>query len=117
MVLPAATAAAFTWVVGLLDWSQRGFFSSALWAVLGAGAGEVLGVGAGILLGRAMYPTDAGNRGLLMVFVAPALAVLGAVLFMELFKPGEEVEAYASISVAQGQGGGLVFGPAFGGRF
>lgn len=118
MVLPASVGAAFTWLVGLLDWSQRGVFSSALWAVLGAGVGELLGLGAGTLLGRALYPGDTGARGLVMVFLAPAVAVLGAVIFMELFKPGEEVEgAYASISVARTWNGGLAFGPAFGFRF
>lgn len=118
MVLPATVAAGFTWFVGLLDWSQRGVFSSALWAVLGAGAGELLGLGAGTLIGRAMYPNDLGARGIVTIFLAPAFAVLGAVIFMELFKPGEEVEgAYATISVARAQSGGLVFGPAFGMKF
>ncbi|GEM_PF-3083848 len=118
MVLPAATAAVTTWFIGLLDWSQRGVFSSLLWAVLGAGAGELIGLGAGTLIGRAMYPTDLGARGIVTVFIAPAVAVLGAVIFMELFKPGEEVEgAYASLSVARTQNGGLAFGPAVGFRF
>ena len=62
------------------------------------------GLGAGTLIGRAMYPNDSGTRGIVMVFLAPAFAVLGAVIFMELFKPGEEVEGpYATISVARAQ--------------
>jgi hypothetical protein len=117
MVLPAAATAAFGWLVGLFDGAQRGIFSSALWALLGAAGGELLGVGAGSLIGRSAYPNDSGLAGIVMVFAAPALSALTATLFMELFKPGEEVAPYVSLSVARGYNGAGVFGPALGLRF
>lgn len=117
MVIPATAAAAFSWVIGLFDLSQRTFVGSAIWAILGAAVGEGVGLGAGYLLGRAMFPNDAGTRGLVLIAMGPALAAIGAVLFMELFKPGEEVGPAATLSVTRDATGALAFGPALVGRF
>lgn len=117
MVTPAIGAAVFAWVVGLLDFSQRTFVGSAIWALLGAAVGEAAGLGVGYLLGRSMFPTDPGAQGLTFVACGPALAALGAVVFMELFKPGEEIPAYGSISVSRDVTGRTVLGPAVVGRF
>lgn len=117
MVTPAVGAAAFAWIVGLLDFSQRTFVGSAIWALLGAAIGEGAGLGLGYLLGRSMFPTDPGAQGLTFVAVGPAVAALGAVVFMELFKPGEEIPAHASISLTRDVTGRTVLGPAIGGTF
>jgi hypothetical protein len=117
MVTPAIGAAIFAWVVGLLDFSQRTFVGSAIWALLGAAVGEAAGLGVGYLLGRSMFPTDPGAQGLTFVACGPAVAALGAVVFMELFKPGEEIPAHGSISVSRDATGRTVLGPAVVGRF
>ncbi len=109
-VVPALACAAFAWFAGLLDFSQRSVVGSALWAVLGAAAGEVVGLGIGAGVGRGIYPSDEGAAGLVAVFLAPAVAALGAVLFMEIFKPGEEV--YASLNLGRAHDGSLAMGPA-----
>jgi hypothetical protein len=124
MVLPATVAAAVAWTVGLLDLAQRGLVSSALWSVLGAAAGELLGLGIGSLVGRSLYPSDPSASAIVTLFLAPAFAALGAVILMELLKPGEEVASgrrpgegargWASLSVSRTRGGGLAVGPALG---
>ncbi len=109
-VLPAVGCAALAWLAGLLDFPQRTLFGSAIWSLLGSAVGEAVGVGAGALLGRAMYPHDSGAAGVVAVFCGPAGAVLGALLFMELFKPGEEV--YATLELDRARNGSLAMGPA-----
>jgi hypothetical protein len=114
-VVPLVACAAFSWFAGLLDFSQRSIIGSALWALIGAGAGELVGLGVGALVGRAMYPSDDGAAGIVALFIAPAVAAFGAVLFMELFKPGEEV--YATLDVGRARDGSLALGPALLMRF
>lgn len=114
-VVPLVACAALSWLAGLFDISQRSVLGSAIWAALGALAGELVGVGAGILVGNAMFPDDQGGAGLVAVAFGPAFAALGAVLFMELFKPGEEV--YATINTVRTHDGSLAMGPAFLMRF
>lgn len=115
MVVPGVGAAAFAWIVGLLDLSQRTIAGSAVWGLLGAAIGEGAGLGIGYAIGKAKFSSDPGVQGLIFVGVAPAFAALGAVIFMELFKPGEEIGP--SISVARSANGTLVYGPAIAGRF
>lgn len=114
-VVPVVACAALSWLAGLFDLSQRSVLGSAIWAALGALAGELIGVGAGLLVGNAMFPDDQGAAGLVAVSFGPAFAALGAVLFMEIFKPGEEV--YATLNAVRAHDGSLAMGPAFLMRF
>jgi hypothetical protein len=114
-VVPAVACAAFAWFAGLLDFSQRSIIGSALWSLLGAAAGEVVGLGVGSLVGHGFYPNDQGAAGLVAVAFGPAVAAFGALLLMEIFKPGEEV--YASLDVQRTRDGALAMGPALFMRF
>lgn len=102
--LPAGLAAVAGWVVGLLDLGQRSFLGSALWAVLGAVVGELGGLGLGYLLGRSLAPADFAGAASIAVLVAPVFAAFGAVLFMELLKPGELVASASLLPVRDGRG-------------
>lgn len=115
-VLPGALAAGGAWLVGLFDLGQRNFFTNLLFAIAGGALGELVGLGAGVLLGRSIYPGDPSAAGLVSVAVAPAFAAFGAMLFMELFKPGEEVGG-ASLQLVPDGRGGIAAGPAWVGRF
>ena len=91
-VLPGGLAAAGSWTIGLIDLRQRGLFTSALFAILGAAIGEAVGFGVGSLVGRGAFPNDASAASLVGVAFGPGFAALTATLFMELFKGGHEVE-------------------------
>jgi hypothetical protein len=114
-VIPVVACAAIAWLAGLFDFSQRSIIGSALWSVLGSLAGELVGVGAGLLVGNAMFPDDQASAYLVALAFGPAVAALGAVIFMEIFKPGEEV--YATIDAVRTRNGSLALGPAFLMRF
>ena len=114
-VFPTVATAALSWLVGLFDWGQRSVLGSAIWAVLGAAAGELAGLGLGDLLGHALYPNDHGASAIVTIFFAPAVSAIGAMIFMEAFKPGQDV--YASINLTRTRSGALALGPAFGLRF
>lgn len=104
-VLPAALAAGGSWLVGLLDASQRSLPMSFLHALLGGVVGQAAGLGAGYLVGRAAAgPTDQSGAMAIAVFVAPAFAALGSTLFMELFKPGEVTVSASVLPVRDGRG-------------
>ena len=103
--LPAALAAGGSWLVGLLDAGQRSVPMSLVHALLGAVTGQVVGLGAGYLLGRAAAgPNDLSGAMSISVFVAPAFAALGSVVFMELFKPGAVTVSASVAPVRDGRG-------------
>lgn len=114
--LPAGLATAGAWLIGLFDLSQRGFFSNLFFAVLGGALGELVGVGAGVLVGRSAAPSDSSLAGIIAVSMGPAFAALGAMFFMELFKPGE-LPAHASVLFVPDGRGGLAAGPSLIGHF
>ncbi|MCC6337080.1 MAG: hypothetical protein IT380_24190 [Myxococcales bacterium] len=110
--LPAVMAAGASWLIGLMDASQRSVPGSLLHALLGAAVGQLAGLGVGYLIGRAVAgPADLSGAMAISVFVAPAFAALGAVLFMELFKPGE-LKVSASVSPLRDAGGLSGLAPA-----
>lgn len=110
--LPAALAAGGSWLVGLLDASQRSVLGSLLHAVLGAAVGQAAGLGAGFLIGRsAAGAGDLSGALSISVFVAPAFAAVGSVVFMELFKPGS-VSVSASVAPLRDAGGLTGLAPA-----
>jgi hypothetical protein len=110
--LPVVLAAGSSWLIGLLDVSQRSVLGSLLHALLGAVVGQLAGLGAGYLIGRAVAgPNDMSGAMAIAVFIAPAFAALGSVLFMELFKPGE-VRVSASLSPLRDAGGFSGLAPA-----
>ncbi len=121
--LPALVVAASNYVIGLLDFSQRNLILSALWATLGALIGEAAGFAAGALIGNAVLPdtlTDSSKYALALIigaFSGPLFAAVGAVIFSELLKPGEEVSVTPSVSGIRRPDGSMAFGPAIVGRF
>lgn len=111
-VAPAITAAAGSWLIGLLDLSQRSVVWSALHAVIGGVVGQAAGLGLGYLVGRRLIGTgDANGAMAIAVFAAPAVAALGSTLFMELFKSGPS-SASASVLPLRDARGLSGFAPA-----
>ncbi|MEW5739916.1 MAG: hypothetical protein AB1938_13370 [Myxococcota bacterium] len=111
-VLPAVMAAGGSWLIGLMDSSQRSVLGSLLHALLGGLVGQAAGLGVGYLIGRAVAgPDDLSGAMAISVFIAPAFAALGAVLFMELFKPGE-LRVSASLAPLRDAGGVSGLAPA-----
>ena len=110
--LPAVMAAGGSWLIGLLDSSQRSVLGSLMHALLGATVGQAAGLGVGYLIGRAAAgPDDLSGAMSIAVFIAPAFAALGSTLFMELFKPGA-VSVSASIAPVRGGNGAVSLAPA-----
>jgi hypothetical protein len=103
--LPAVMAAGGSWLIGLMDSSQRSVLGSLLHALLGAAVGQAAGLGVGYLIGRAAAgPDDLSGAMSIAVFIAPAFAALGSTLFMELFKPGEVTVSGSLAPVRDGNG-------------
>ena len=119
-VIPAALAGGVAWLIGLLDLSQRGFFTSLLAAMIGAAIGEAGGLAIGILVGNILLASrpDAGIlASLLSIAIAPGFAALSAMMVMEIFKGGREVPIEPTVSLAPTLNGTLAAGPGFVGRF
>jgi hypothetical protein len=113
--LPAAVAAGAAWLVGLIDLRQRSLIGSLLSALVGGAVGEAAGLGLGYLYGSGLYPNDAAAAVLVAMFIAPALAAIGATAAMELFKPGEQLSP--TVSLSRDRQGHLAAGPAIAVRF
>lgn len=103
--LPAALAAGGSWLPGLLDARQRSVPMSLVHALLGAVTGQAVGLAAGYLVGRSVAgPNDLSGALSVSVFVAPAFAALGSVVFMELFKSGAVAVSASAAPVRDGRG-------------
>lgn len=113
--LPAMVAAGGAWLVGLIDLRQRSLLGSLLSALVGGALGEAAGLGLGYLYGRSLYPDDAAAAVLVAMFIAPALAAIGATAAMELFKPGEQLSP--TVFLSRDPQGRLAAGPAIAVRF
>jgi hypothetical protein len=114
-LVPALGAAGFAWLIGLLDLSQRSLLGSLVLSGLGGAVGELVGLVIGVLVGQSLYPADQAAAALLAIFLAPAVAAVGAMLSMELFKGGDKSGGFATLTITRTRDGrGIAAGPALG---